>query len=64
MKISIKALICALFMSLTRKFKFNIFFYGFSAAHAHIFPDIFLGVNLIKMQVDGISKGSIDLFVC
>ena len=37
---------------------------GFSAAHAHTFADIILGVNLIKLQVDGMSQGSIDLFVC
>ena len=64
MNIGIKALICALFMILTRKYKFNVVFYCFSAAHAHTFVDIFLGVNLIKLQVDGMSLDSLDKFIC
>ena len=60
MKISIKALICVLFMNMTRKCKFNIVFYGFSAARERTFVNIFQGANLKKLQVDGMSQNSKD----
>ena len=64
MKICNKALICVPFLILSRKYKFNIVFYGFSAAHARTFVDIFLGVYLKKLRVHGMSRDSIDDFVC
>ena len=60
MKISIKVLIGVFFMVLTRKCKFNIVFYAFSAAHVHTFVHIILGVNFKQLQVDGMSQDNID----